>query len=265
MNALGVFIKPAAAKVALGELRTLKNDQLALFFCLAVSNEPVIQQKNKLDSPFSKELLRYLGAPIRGGGVAFFNPLDGKWRSENYLFSTVSGRLLNGSHWWTGVDGFIKRTPAKDWPARFDFDSDGFQNLMRRYSAPNLAYENRLPLEAVAILYFRDQNLIADGLSESSDISDLVALYKNKILHNRPELVGLFRESFEKSWGEIFASQPANEENWLEIYPPSPHSSEPKKNVLLYTDDIAYLQAMSDRDEMIADTLRRLLKTKGKE
>lgn len=242
----------------------LKRDQLALFFCLTIAKEPVIAKTNKITSPFSQELLRYLGAPIKGGGVGFFNPIEGKWRSENYLFSTVSGRLLNGSHWWTGADGFIKRTPTKDWPATFSFDRQGFETLLRRYSSPNLAYANRLPLEAVAILYFRDQDLSIYSLTQESSISELTKLYQEKVLENRQELVGLFRESHGEFSRPLFVGETVGEEVWIGIFPPSPHSSEPKKNVLLYSDDVDSLNAMSEGNEMIADTLRRLLKMKGK-
>ncbi len=257
MNASGVYVSPPALEWALDQFKELNRDQIALFYCLAISVQPTVKPTRKLDDPFVEELLRYLGAPIRGGGQAVFNPIEGKWRAPDYLFSTVFGRLLNGSHWWTGDEGFLTRS-GKGWPAVFQFEEKGYRQLMLRIGAPNLAYKNRLPDLATALLYMSRMDLAPYGLTRDSGPEDILNCYFNTFLKSNEFLRGLFREAEGEPLNFLTAVKP-EEEIRMSCYPPSPFSSEPKKNVLLYADDVTTLNKMSHDNEMLADTVRRLI------
>ena len=257
MNNAGAYVTGEAIKWALNQLRLIQKDQAALFFCLAISNVESVKPTRKITDPFVNELLRYIGAPVKGGGTAVFNPVDGKWRSENYISSTVFGRLLNGSHWWTGSDGFLTRTPALGWPATIEFKNKGFQALFKRIGSPNLAYTNRLPLQAVAILYFKNDLLNIDPKT-SDGLAEVTEKYKTEVIRGNNDLLGLFKEVEAGAPPSVLQENRLTETELMACFPPSPHSSEPKQNALLYQDDINELKKMSVADESIAETFRRI-------
>ena len=255
----GIYITPVAVQWALKQLIEIPKDQLALLFFLMLTKEPnVCRGQIGNPSSFEKEFGRYLSGPVKGGGDAVFNPFAAEWRAAEYINSTVYGRLLNGSHRWTeGVEAFFSRSPATSWPAKFEINDTGFDNLRLRSSPPCLKLAHRLPLSAIAIIYYRFIDL-SESAPES--LNDLVKLYKKEVLFINNRLLELFVEGPNFLSNVLFRSSPLSESEKLSCYPPSPYSGEPKKSVLVYEDDIDAIKARLKPGEDIADFMKKLLK-----
>ncbi len=253
-----MYLSKGAIKWSIEQLRTLPKDQLALFFFLALAREGKVSRGTAGNpSPFEREILRYLGAPLEGGGVAAFNPFSLEWRAAEYMNSTVFGRLLNGSHKWTeGEDAFFTRTPAKGWPATLTLEEKGFDNLRGRLSPPCLKKSFRLPLTAVAVYYFRffDLSFFSPG-----SMTDVVAEYRKEVLSLNERLEELFVPGPNYLRGDLFVNTALSEREKLECYPPSPFSGEVRKSVLIYADDLERIKQRLNEGQDIADFVRNLL------
>jgi hypothetical protein len=129
--------------------------------------------------------------------------------------------------------------------------------LFRRIGSPNLAYSNRLPLQAVAVLYYKNEFLEID-LDTLDGLSAVTDKYKEEVLRGDEDLLGLFKDV--RPGAPLLALQQRHlsESELIACFPNSPHSSEPKQNALLYQDDIKALKKMSLGDESIAETFRRI-------
>lgn len=255
-----MYVTKEALLWARGQLSELPQDQAALFWCLILSKEPVVSSISHVAESFIDELYRYFGAPIAGGGTGVFNPMDSKWKAENYIQSTVFGRLLNGSHWWTSPDkGFLARSRKDGWPATFQFDAGGASRLFLRQKPPSTSSARRLPIAAVAVYYYKFDRL---EKSQVSTLEELVAKYRREVLVVNPELEKLFDTDTPVFWGTPFSDQELSLSEKLSCFPASPYSSEPKQNVLLYTDDVKEMQKSLIDGQTIADLVRSLIRVK---
>ena len=136
---MGTYLSKEAITWARMQLEKLSKDQIALLYFLIFARCPKVDRTIPAKrEKFESEFYKYFGVPIKGGGVASFNPFDGKWRAPNYINSTVYGRLLVGSHRWTeGSEAFFTRTPSSSgWPAEFSLTDEGFDNLLYRNQPP---------------------------------------------------------------------------------------------------------------------------------
>lgn len=255
--AMSRYLSSEAICWAAGQLSRLPKNQTALLYFLILARAPeVVQASLGRGTTFEKEFYRYFGAPIKGGGTACFDPFAGEWRAEDYIFSTVYGRLLNGSHRWTTLSGgFFRRLPSEGWPAKFHLEDEGFDVLKFRSSPPCLKYGMRLPLLATAVHYYRWKNL---GDGGPKDELGLVELYRQEVISLHPRLQELFVDSATFP-GPLFRDHPQTEQEAEACYPPSQASSESKKNELLYESDILRIKAMASPGETPADTIRRFI------
>ena len=251
------FLTADAITWARGKFSELPKDQAALFWCLILSKVSRVDYDASQRNPFVLEFEKYFGAPILGGGVGAFSPMDGKWRAENYLQSTVFGRLLNGSHWWTSADrGFLKRSVKDGWPADFIFDKVGADRLFLRKSAPSTSHVERLPIAAVALYYYRFQPL---KVSEVTNLTDLVEKYKSDVTDLNADLHDLFDWEIPVYWGSLFREDELTELEQISCFPKSPFSAEGKQNVLLYSEDVKKAQERLSEGQTIADLFRKLM------
>lgn len=259
MSKNNIYLTADSIKWALIELSKVPKDQLVLLFYLMIAKSPTVQRgQNNKKSSFEVEFDRYLSAPVVGGGLAVFNPLVKKWMAANYTNSTVFGRLLNGSHHWTeGAEAFFERTPSKGWPAKFKLTDVGFDNLRSRTSPPCLKSESRLPLNALAIYYYRFEDLT---LLAPQSLSDLVDIFKKDVLSCNRRLIELFVNGSVYLRGELFTNMLMHESEMVAIYPTSPYSTEPKKNALLYEDDIEAIKLRLLDGEDVSDYVRKMLR-----
>src|SRR4030042_2055188 len=249
---MGLFITAKAVRWSVNQLNLLPKNQTALLFFLIFAVCPEVGSSNsKSRQEFETEFHRYFGGPIRGDGIAVYDPCGGQWRAENYIHSTVYGRLLVGSHRGTeGTEAFFQREPkAGGWPAQFELTDKGFDNLKYRNESPSLRYEYRLPLTAIATYYYRFDDISHYHLV---DQRGLVQLYKQKILSKHSRLGELFVEG---SWflDTIFSAQSLTEKEKISCFPPSPFMGEPQQRVLLYADDIDYIKGQLKDGETIAE------------
>jgi hypothetical protein len=252
------YLTTDVIKWAMRELQELPKNQLLLIFLLALGREPVISRAGQQRGDFQIELERYLGGPIVGGGTAIFNPLENEWRSEGYFQSTVVGRLLNGGHGWTGgQDAYISRKPARGWPAKFTFGPDEMKNLKSRQVPPSLKSGYRLPPTALAIWYFKFDELSQFNIESLDDLRNhfLELITKaNRILGQ------LFEKDERNFWGDFFQAQPLSEKEKIACFPPAPYSAEPQRSVSLYFDDIARIKKLKSANQSVADFIKNILK-----
>jgi hypothetical protein len=253
-----LYLTQEAISWSLSEIQKLPRNQLLLFFMIALGTEPTIERAGEHRTDFQKELERYLGGDLIGGGTAFFNPLENSWRSEDYFQSTVVGRLLNGSHGWTnGDEGYIRRVPTRGWPADFSVGKQEMKNLKSRTSPPHLKRGSRLPSTAIAIWYHKFDDLAPLGVTS---IDQLTKKYLQQIKSNNELLLDLFESENPSFWGEPFQNTALSIEERISCFPPSPYRGEPQRNVALYVDDIARIKDLKTKDESVADYVKRLLK-----
>lgn len=179
-----MWINPASVKWANSQLQTFPKDQTLLFFLLATLRAPSLEYTKDTSKPSGliAELYKYLGVRLPNGSWRIFNPLEGKWRAENYVYSTILGRLLNGSHWWTADSdkGFLERIPSQGWPARLQLRENAITSLEESPKPPKISPQLRLPLEPLSILYFRYSEIPAS----ITNLSELVAEYRKQALQD---------------------------------------------------------------------------------
>jgi hypothetical protein len=255
---LAIYLKPQAIKQALKVLSGLPKNQTALFYFLIFATCPEITKKEETDAyVFEREFYKYFGGPIKGGGTGVFDPFGHEWRAENYLYSTVYGRLLTGSHKWTeGSEAFFDRKPSGGgWPATFKLSDRGFDNLKERNSPPCLKYDYRLPIAAVAIYYYRFLDLSSFN---PQSIKDVVSRYKKDVLSKHPRLKELFIETLNMA-DNIFQNKRPSEEEMINCYPTSPYSTKEKTRELLYRDDVQFIKSNLKPGEQVADYVRALI------
>lgn len=257
---MGLYLTPQAIKWAVYSLSNLPKNQTALFFFLIFAKCPDVDRTSVARrTRFEEEFHRYFGGPIKGGGIAVYDPFGKEWRAEQYINSTVYGRLLVGSHKWTeGSEAFFSRKPKSGgWPAKFELTEEGFDALKYRSSPPCLKYEYRLPLTATAIYYFRFDDL---SPYNPTNLDDLISLYRKIVITTHPKLHLLFQESQKLSGMELFRRDPLSESEKLSCFPPSPFSTEEKTRALLYVDDVDLIDSRLKAGESIADYVRYLLR-----
>lgn len=255
---MGLYLTPTAVKWSVSQLRLLPKNQTALFFFLILARCPAVDRTNpKKRKDFEEEFYRYFGGPIKGGGTAVYDPFGGEWRAEEYINSTVYGRLLVGSHKWTeGEEAFFQRIPSGGgWPALFNLTDYGFDNLKLRAHPPCLRFEHRLRQNVIAIYYYRFEDLSGYGLSNQQD---LLVLYKNTVIADNPRLSELFREG-PSFIGSIFRQEPLSEYEKISCYPTAPFSTDVKHREFLYANDLDIIKSKLNNGETVADYVHRML------
>jgi hypothetical protein len=253
------FVTPNAVKWALKEFKKLKSDQSALFFQLALAKFPSVPPRSSGDAPFVAELLRYVGVRKPNGNFQIFNPMGGKWLAENYLGSTVYGRLINGSHKWTLSESpILKRVPETGFPADIRPTESTIQNLSRSERPPHLNAGQRLPRVATAILYFRYTNVGSLGISDPATLWDV---FVAEAFSASPFLSKLFERPADDAvfWGDLFQESEPTLNEIMDCYP----GGGPKSRVGIYVNDHDEILSRLRNDEDEADYIRRLLRGEG--
>ena len=232
-------------------------NQLLLIFILVLISEPNIERTRVSRNAFVKELEKYIGGPLKGGGTGIYNPLSGSWRAEDYLQSTVFGRLLNGGHGWTNpASGYLVRNPERQWPASFEFNNEGLDRLRKRLSKPCLQAGSRLPLSAIAIWYYKFEALES---TKVNSIDDLRGKYLAKLSLENSLALNFFEEEDNMFWGNFISHTPLTEDEKIALFPPSTYMSEPRLKVSVFEDDLKLLKKIKQSNEDIADVIRRLI------
>lgn len=255
------YLNKAAISWAMDSLANIPRDQMCLLYFLILTKKSTVKKGGVAGiSPFEKEFYRYFGAPIKGGGVGCFNPFDKRWMAEDYISSTIFGRLLNGSHWWTDADkGFFSRNPGSQFPAEMGILPEAFERLRDRSTYPCLKPGSLLPLTAVSVWYYRGDQIAVD---DTTNLKDLVKKFKKDVLILNSNLIQIF---FEGGAGPInpYIDKPISESEMLAIYPPCPFAAEPKTNVRLYVDDVNTVKRAGFDANQIAEFFRKLIRDKG--
>lgn len=255
------YLNKAAIRWAMDALADIPRDQSCLLYFLILTKKSTVKKGGVAGmTPFEKEFYRYFGAPIKGGGIGCFNPFDMRWLAEDYISSTVFGRLLNGSHFWTDADeGFFSRKPGRQFPAEMGILSNAFERLEDRTTFPCLKPGSLLPLTAISVWYHREEPI---EIKDTTSLKDLVKKFKDDVLSLNPNLNQLF---FEGGTGPInpYADEPISEEDMLAIYPPCPFVGEPKTNVRLYLDDVDTVKRAGVDANHFAEFFRKLIREKG--
>jgi hypothetical protein len=255
-----VFLTADSIKWASSQLQLVPDNQLLLIFILVLAAEPDIQRTNASRNPFLIELEKYIGGPLKGGGNATYNLFTGTWRAEDYLQSTVFGRLLNGGHGWTNpASGYLIRTPERQWPANFKFSSECLNRLKKRSSPPYLKAGSRLPLSAVAIWYYKFEEL------ESSQVNDIESLrrkYLAKLEQSNSLTLNFFEEEDNLFWGNLLSQTPLTDDEKTDLFPQSPFMAEPRIKISVFEDDLKVIKQMKQPNEDIADVIRRMIMEK---
>jgi hypothetical protein len=250
------FITPDAVKWALGILKKLTSDQSALFIQIVLSKFPYVPPRSEGDAPFVGELMRYIGVAKQTGNFDLFNPMRGEWLAENYVGSTLYGRLLNGSHWWTlGNEAILSRTPASGLPAEITPNEETFQRLLLRTRSPYLSAGQRLPRLATAILYFRNVDLHEFHVSDPESLWDAyfqVGLQSSKLLER------LFEREGDNAvyWGGLLQDTQPGLDEIRDCFP----AGGPKAQIGVFSSDMEKLQLLRRNGENEAQVIHRLLK-----
>jgi hypothetical protein len=256
-----LYLNQKAIRWAMDALANIPKDQSCLLFFLILTRESTVKNGGRAGmTSFEKEFYRYFGAPIKGGGVGCFNPLDKCWKAENYINSTVFGRLLNGSHWWTdSEEGFFSREPGRQFPAEMGILPNAFERLEDRTKYPCLKLRSLLPMTAMSVWYYRGEPV---ETQDTANLNSLVKRFKADVLDLNPNLYKLF---FEGGAGPLnpYGTEPLPEEEMLAIYPPCPFAAEPKTNVRLYLDDVKTMKSAGIDTNQIADYFRQLIRENG--
>ncbi|CAB4622014.1 unannotated protein [freshwater metagenome] len=250
------FVTPDAVRWALAELKKRQSDQSALFLQIALARFPKVPPRAEGEAPFIGELMRYIGVPKPNGSHQIFNPMRGEWLAENYVGSTIFGRLLNGSHWWTiGEMAILERVPSTGLPAVIRPTEETFQKLMQRTKSPYLHAGQRLPRVATAILYFRGVDV---GQLSVSDPETLWRVYFEQALGSLNLLEKLFERPGENAifWGELFQTSKPTQEELRACYP----VGGPKAQIGIYASDMEEIQSKLKPNENEADFISRLLR-----
>lgn len=251
------YLTQEAIEWSLKELKRLPKNQTVLLYFLIFGKEPVVD-RGRAFSPFEVEFYKYFGAPIKGGGTAVYDPFSGEWRAENYITSTVYGRLLVGGHKWTeGQESYFSRTPAgSGWPAEFGLTERGFENLLFRSSPPCLKSEYRLPLYAMAIFYYRRDPLP----DQCSTIDDLVGRYVDEVVDRHKTLKKLFTAGYAFSGSKLFDSQELSYNSYQACYPSPPYSTKEQLSVRLYKEDVSEIKKNLREGLSLADYVSEMIK-----
>jgi hypothetical protein len=252
-----VYLTADSIRWASKQLQTVPENQLLLVFILVLISQPDIQRTSASKNPFVVELEKYIGGPLKGGGTGIFNPFSWEWRAEDYLQSTVFGRLLNGSHSWTNsASGYISRNPEREWPANFVFDRKGLDRLKKRSTPPCLKAGSRLPLSAIAIWYYKFDELKPN---QANSIEALRETFIAKLNLENPLAVSFFEDEDNVFWGDLVSHLPLNDDEKIALFPASTYLAEPRKKVSIFEDDLKTLKMMQQPYEDISDVIRRLI------
>ena len=251
------YLTQEAIKWSLSQLNELPKNQTVLLYFLIFGKEPLVDRGRK-NSTFESEFHKYFGAPIKGGGVAVYDPFAAEWRAENYINSTVYGRLLVGGHKWTeGEESYFTRLPAgSGWPAEFKLTRRGFESLLYRSSPPCLKWKYRLPLSVMAVFYFRQEPL-PDSLSS---MSSLIEKYKKDVISKNEVLPKLFRDGPSFPEARLFGTARLTPSEYSACYPTSPYTSREQLAVRLYKEDVIEIKKNLREGHSIADYVSELIK-----
>jgi hypothetical protein len=257
-----MYLKPNTVKWSLNTLKQIPRDQSGLCYFLIFSVVNIVKKEKPPDkSKFENEFFRYFGAPLKGGGVGCFNPFDGRWMAEDYINSTVFGRLLNGSHWWTDSrQGFFDRVPPNQFPAEMKLKENAFEVLQNRTKYPCLKPSALLPLTAMAVLYYRYDQV---EIQNVNNLTDLVRNFKKEIFSKNSGLEVLFSSGPAGPLSPYQITKPLEEE-LISVYPACPYNGEPQINVRLYADDINAVKSFAGISvDQFSDYFRKLIREKG--
>lgn len=257
-----MYLKPNTVKWSLETLKQIPRDQAGLCYFLILSIVNTVNRgKAPEHSEFEKEFYRYFGGPLKGGGVGCFNPFDGRWMAEDYINSTVYGRLLNGSHWWTDArQGFFHRTPPNQFPAEMTLKVDAFETLENRPTYPCIRATALLPLSAIAVLYYRNEPI---EIKHINNLSDVVQKFKKEVLSKNQQLDALFTAG-PSGPISLFQEKKPSADELISVYPLCPYKGESQINVRLYTDDVAAVKSHEGiSTDQFSDYFRKLIRAKG--
>ena len=213
-----LYISQSAVSWALKQLKQLPRDQVLLLFliCVELSSHLTNNKLGTRPTGFLAQLDRFLGVVIEPKTRRIFSVFEGKWRAEAYLQSTVIGRLLNGSHIWTSpTDGFIIRKPKSGWPAELAIAPTAISVLEANKRPPKLSHSQLPSMQALAILYFRYQEL-PDGLK---GIHDVVRLFQQEFPSDSDLLSRVTRDDL-IFLGQVLVTTKPKREEILSCYPP---------------------------------------------
>ena len=257
-----MYLKPNTVKWSLDTLKQIPRDQAGLFYFLIFSIVNTVKRgKAHEQSKFENEFYRYFGGPLKGHGIGCFNPFDGRWMAEDYINSTVYGRLLNGSHWWTDSrQGFFDRIPANQFPAEMTLKTDAFETLENRLTYPCMRATALLPLSAIAVLYYRNTSI---EVKNENNLTDIVQKYKKEILSKNSELTALFTAGPSGPISPFQEAKPTEDE-LISVYPSCPYKGESQINVRLYADDVSAVKSQEGiLIDQFSDYFRKLIREKG--
>jgi len=213
-----LHISTDAVSWALKQLKALPRDQILLLFliCVELSNHLTNTRLGTQPTGFLAQLNRFLGVEIEPRKTRIYSVLEGKWRAEAYLQSTVIGRLLNGSHIWTSpTDGFLVRTPKAGWPAELAIAPSTISALKSNKRPPKLSHSQLPPIQALAILYFRYQDLPV----WVQGIHDVVDLFQQR-LSGESDLISEITRGDITFLGQAVVNTKPEPEEILSCYPP---------------------------------------------
>jgi hypothetical protein len=251
------YVTQEAIKWSLSQLKELPKNQTALIYFLIFGKQPIVDRGHAF-SPFEVEFYKYFGAPIKGDGVAVYDPFSGEWRAENYINSTVYGRLLVGGHRWTeGEESYFSREPAgSGWPAEFKLTEKGFDNLLYRSSPPCLKRQYKLPLSAMAVFYYRQE----PQPDSSSSIDSLVEKYKSDVISKNKVLQKLFCSGLGFPDDQLFGATKLSPSEYRACYPKSPYTSKELSTVRLYKEDVLEIRKNLREGHTVADYISDKIK-----
>lgn len=251
------YITQEAIRWSLSLLKELPKNQTVLLYFLIFGKAPIVDRGNAF-SPFEVEFYKYFGAPIAGDGVAVYDPFSGDWRAENYINSTVYGRLLVGGHRWTeGEESYFLRLPAgSGWPAEFKLTEKGFNNLLHRSSPPCLKRQYKLPLTAMAVFYYR-QEALPDS---TSSMDSLIEKYKIDVISKHEVLQKLFCDGPSYPGSQLLELTKLSSSDYRNCYPKSPYTSKELSTVRLYKEDVLEIKKNLREGHTVAEYVSEMMK-----
>jgi hypothetical protein len=276
---MGQYFTIDSIRWALASLSRLPKDQTGILFYLIFAKLAGQYGGFRLDNSghtreiFEKEFMRYFSGPLSDGTLVPFDPFSKNWRADRYITSTVFGRVINGSHWWTHLErGFISREPQTGWPAEFSPHPDALGRLLNRPDPPNLVSSNKISLVALTAWYYRFEDVSTMG-EEGLDVLNVINYYlaSLRLKSNTSPLIfsdvkeangALQVNPYTLSYVKISPIQITKAEA-SSIFPPRTKITELRKNLRVFEADFEKIKLMTAPGEDEADVIRRLLQFYG--
>lgn len=271
---MGQFFTNDSVNWALINLSNLPKDQTGILFYLIFSKLGgqysgfKLNSRGKSRETFEKEFLRYFSGSLADGTPVPFDPFSKSWRADNYIQSTVFGRVINGSHWWTHPEkGFISRNPATGWPAEFKPHPEALNRLRERTTPPNLTSPNKIPLVALTAWYYRFEDI--SGICTTENVLDVMKHYLSS-LRLKPNSEALIFSDIRET-GESLQVNPymlssvkispvsITKAEAKSIFPSRTQIMELRKNLRVFEVDFEKIKRMRVAGEDDADVIRRLI------